>query len=124
MDSLQELVKERKHKMHQRESWQFNEKYDAIIKNTIQNRRVNIEKAIPPPKADVQDGDHNAIDYQAEEHSIGGIIAGGATLESGSGGIAGQPMNAQFFDEASVQLSNFNETLPEHSIISRSDLSA
>lgn len=49
MESLEEIVKERKIKMHQKESKLFNSNYDQIIKHTMQNRVLNVEKSINPP---------------------------------------------------------------------------
>jgi hypothetical protein len=49
MDSLQEIVKERKNIMHQKESKLFNHNYDQIIKHTMQNRVLNVEKSVPAP---------------------------------------------------------------------------
>lgn len=46
MESLQEIVKERKQKMHQKEAKLFNSNYDQILKNTMQNRSVKVEQSI------------------------------------------------------------------------------
>ena len=120
MDSLQELVKERKFKMHQKESWQFNDKYDAIIKNTLQNRTVNIEKSIPTPHQESQDQLHNfnyLIHANSNENYRGieqQIVAGSGV---GDGAASGEGQ-IQPFDESSSGLAQ-----PEQQIISRSDLS-
>jgi len=42
-------VKSRKVKYHQKESKLYNENYDNIIKNTIKNRILKVEKSIPNP---------------------------------------------------------------------------
>ena len=49
MESLQEIVKSRKVKYHQKEAKLYNENYDNIIKNTIKNRILKVEKSIPNP---------------------------------------------------------------------------
>jgi hypothetical protein len=46
MESLQEIVKERKQKNHQKEAKLFNENYENIIKNTMENRRLKVENSI------------------------------------------------------------------------------
>lgn len=46
----------------------------------------------------------------AGQSSIGEIIAGSATLESGSGSVGGNTqLNTQFYEEASVNMPNFNK---------------
>ena len=43
MESLQDIVKERKQKMHQKEAKLFNSNYEQILKNTMKNRTVKVE---------------------------------------------------------------------------------
>ena len=49
MESLEEIVKDRKTRLHQRESKLFNSNYDQIIKHTMQNRVLNVEQSVTPP---------------------------------------------------------------------------
>ena len=49
MESLEEIVKERKEKMHQKECKLFNSNYDNIIKNTLNNRNMKVENSIIGP---------------------------------------------------------------------------
>ena len=49
MDSLQEIVEDRKVKLHQKESKLFNKNFEPIIKDTINNRTFKLEKSVPSP---------------------------------------------------------------------------
>jgi hypothetical protein len=42
MESLQDLVKERKIKMHQKERKDYNNNYEQLIKNTFDNKSLKI----------------------------------------------------------------------------------
>lgn len=51
MESLQDIVKERKYKMHQKEAKLFNQNYEGIVKNTMENRTLKVENSIIPPES-------------------------------------------------------------------------
>jgi len=46
MESLQEIVKERKTKFHHKEARDFNLNYHQIIKNTLQNKTLKVENSL------------------------------------------------------------------------------
>ena len=58
MQQLQKIREERKDKMHQKQARNFNEMYDQILNNILQNKTLKVEKSIPDPNS-IQENNFN-----------------------------------------------------------------